>query len=278
LDCLEKIGTVNFEVLAAGKKTSEQLKIHDKSIKYSLSVVLKLNRIFNRKIVFAATSYFLIERAKRLYGLTDIKPFILPMPVEIPELDEKSFSEKPSVCFLARLDPQKRPWIFFELAKRFPDVDFLVAGLTNYPKLINPIIDKYKSIPNLKFLGMIHDREKDEVLKNSWALVNTSIHEGLPISFLESFVYGKPIISCQNPDGLVGRYGIYTGEILGDGEDKQTIDIFANALDKFLKNDEERIEKGRQARKFIEENYSYRKFAEVIDKITKEFNIKGNGK
>ncbi|MCM8773781.1 MAG: glycosyltransferase family 4 protein [Candidatus Omnitrophica bacterium] len=266
-ECLEKIATVSWEVLAEGKKSPEELKIHEQNVRRSINKVISLSKLFNRKIIFATTAYFLIERAKKLYNLSDISPIVLPIPVDIPKLDGLSYSPKPSVCFLARLDPPKRPWIFFELARRFKDVDFLVAGKTHFPKIMEPILKEYNSLPNLRFLGFLDDEQKDKMLREVWALINTSIHEGLPVSFLECFAYGKPIISCQNPDNLVEKFGIYTGEILGDGNDIHAIDIFANALERFLSNDKERIEKGIAAREFVTENYSFRKFEEVIKKL-----------
>ncbi|MCM8827322.1 MAG: glycosyltransferase family 4 protein [Candidatus Omnitrophica bacterium] len=266
-ECLEKIATVSWEVLAEGKKSPEELKIHEQNVRSSINKVISLSKLFNRKIIFATTAYFLIERAKILYNLSDISPIVLPIPVSIPKLDKISYSSKPAVCFLARLDPIKRPWIFFELARRFKDVDFLVAGKTNFPKIMEPIIKRYNSLPNLKFLGFLDDEQKDKMFREVWALINTSIHEGLPVSFLECFAYGKPIISCQNPDNLVEEFGIYTGEILGDGDDIHTIDIFANALERFLSNDKGRIEKGIAGREFVKENYSFNKFEEIIKKL-----------
>ena len=270
--CLKKIATVKLELLANSKNNQEELEIHDRNIKKSLGKVITLSRLLKRKIIFAATAHFLIERAKELYGLSDIAPIVLPTPVSIPNIDKPAYSSKPSVCFLGRLDPVKRPWIFFELAKRFKDVDFYVAGNTHYPKIMEPIIREYTAIPNLKFLGLIDGKEKDALLRNTCALVNTSIHEGLPASFLESFSFAKPVLSCQNPDNLTERFGAYTGELLGDGLDNHTLDIFAEALEGFLSKKDQRIEKGLAARKYVEETHSFQKFEHRLKEIIRGFN------
>jgi len=269
-DCLKKISTVSLEVELRMLKGKNDILEHTFNIRESINKIIKFSKIFKRKIIFATTSYFLIERARRAYNLCDIEAIWLPIPIEVPNIEEIKYSSKPTVCFLARLDPQKRPWIFFELAKLFPRVNFLVAGITHFPYLMKPIIKRYESIPNLKFLGLITGEEKHKLLSSTWVLINTSIHEGLPVSFLEAFSYGKPIISCQNPDNLVEKFGIYTGEILGDGYDNITIEKFANALDKLLSNKYVRMEKGIKARKYIQENYSFEEFAKVLKEIIKK--------
>jgi len=72
-------------------------------------------------------------------------------------------------------------------------------------------------------------------------LVNTSVREALPVSFLEALAHGTPIISGENPDGLTEDYG-YLAE---DGD-------YSAALDRLLA-DEERVERGYRGRRYVEE-------------------------
>ena len=70
--------------------------------------------------------------------------------------------------------------------------------------------------------------EKIQYLKDAKILVNTSIHEALPVSFLEALSYGTLLISNRNPDDLTSKFGIWTGDVLGDGFDK--VGLYVNAI------------------------------------------------
>ena len=180
--------------------------------------IINFSKKHHRKVIFAANADFLAERAKKAYNLPDMKPYFLPNPLVMPKLDNMVTSAKPSIIFIGRLDPQKRIWMVFELAKRFKNVDFIIGGSpsTSMVNTFDLIINQYKDLSNLKMLGTVDGEKKWKALGESWGMINTSIHEGLPVTFLESLCMGKPIISCLNPDELVSRFGYYTGDILGE--------------------------------------------------------------
>ncbi len=141
--------------------------------------------------------------------------------------------------------------IYFELAKRFKDADFYVAGTSHRPEIMNSVISQYKDVPNLKFTGRIEGKDKAALLDRVWAVLNTSIQEGVPVSLLEGYSYGKPAIAAWDPDGLTSRFGIYVGEVFGDGDDTESLDRFSLAIEKMIDGrfDKERI--GQEARHYI---------------------------
>jgi glycosyltransferase involved in cell wall biosynthesis len=263
---LKKIGTVACEITANNMKTVEELKGFARDERAYFKKVHELGRFLKRPIVFATNAKFLVPRAKRLYGLKELDPVFLPNPIHYPDYSKGEKTAKPSVCMLSRLDPVKRPWLYFELAKRFPGVDFIVCGHSGYPHIINPMLEKYKPLENLKFLGLVEGKQKSDVLSKSWVLVNTSIHEGLPCSFLEASAYGTPIISSVNPEDLVSKFGIYTGEDFGDG-DETVLKRFQDGLDKLLSDKRALIEKGFEARRYIEKIYTFEGFEKGIREI-----------
>jgi len=57
--------------------------------------------------------------------------------------------------------------------------------------------------------------KKKRNIKKIKVLVNTGIHEAIPVSFLEAISYGVRILSCQNPDDLSSDNGRFTGQIFG---------------------------------------------------------------
>jgi len=181
---------------------------------------------------------YLAKKVNDIFGINQKYKF-LPNPVEVPKRKLKK-SSKPTVVFLGRLDLIKRPEIYFELAKRFPKVDFLVVGtvVAGTKKREKILKEKYGKLKNLKFLGLILDEKiKSEILEKSWILINTSLHECLPVSFLEAWAHQCTVLSCQNPDNLTREYGYYTGKILGTGLREEDINKFVNGLKWLLENE-----------------------------------------
>ncbi len=220
-----------------------------------------------RPVVFATNARCLVPRAKQLYHLSELNPHFLPNPIHFPSTDKITKNSKPTVCLLGRLDPIKRPWIYFELAKKFKDTDFLVCGTPSHPQLMKPIMEKYRSVGNLKFMGLLEGERRDEVLSRSWVLVNTSIDEGLPCSFLEALAYRTPILSSVDPDQLVSRFGYHTGEIEGNGLEESAVLKFEEGLASLLADPEDLASKGREAREHIRRLYHFDTFERNLTNI-----------
>lgn len=102
-------------------------------------------------------------------------------------------------------------------------------------------------------MGHIFGEEKDKLLKEAKVLVNTSIHEAIPVSFLEAISYGLKILSCQNPDDITANNGYFTGTVLGDGY--------------------EEIEKFQKGLKYCFDNYNESEILESIKKIRENHNL-----
>lgn len=185
------------------------------------------------------------------YAASPSKVFFLPNPVDAGPSnsvgDGAGAFEKDAprrVLFLGRLDPVKRPWLFAELAARFPEVEFAFVGR---PHFEGEGAWRPEGLPrNVRMLRRLDGRSKTEVLSSAAALVNTSIHESLAVSFLETLACETPVISCQDPESVVSRFGSYVGRFDGDGRD--ALPHFAEALARLLRDREERARLGREAR------------------------------
>jgi glycosyltransferase involved in cell wall biosynthesis len=262
----EEILSVPLEVKFLSKGKPFHYKRFINHQRESIQEALKESEREGRKIYFATQANALSDIGERLYSLKNTHPLFLPNPVHSAGKKEQRFSEKPSFLYLGRLDPIKRPWIFFELAKRMKDYDFYVAGSTHYSDEIDKIVSRYQDIPNLKFLGRILGQKKEEILSSMWALINPSIHEALPVSFLEAFAYAKPVISCRNPDQLVEKYGVYTGAVLGEGTDSVSLAKFEAAIEKVVSNfDKETI--GLKAQEYVNQTHTFENYERIIREI-----------
>ena len=162
-------------------------------------------------MVLTQAKYY-VPKIARLYHINPDKVVYLPNPVEhIPDESSINKSKEPTVCFLGRMDPQKRYWLFFELAKNFPDVEFIAVGKPNplYEELYRQIVEKYRGLKKLKITGFVSEEEKSRILSKSWILCLPSVREGLPIAFLEALAHKCALLSSVNSDGLVEKFGYY---------------------------------------------------------------------
>lgn len=217
-----------------------------------IQILLKKLREENR-LILISQGEFLKEKAKNLYKFPEnIEIKYFPNPVEINDNFDIT-AKKNSILFLGRLTAVKRPWIYFELAKTLLNYKFYVCGSGEELK---EIIQKYKGIKNLEFMGHVSGKKKEELLKECKVLVNTSIHEAIPVSFLEAISYGEKIVSCQNPDDITKNNGYYTGVILGDGY--ESVDKFRFGVEKCIAEYNE--EKIKTSIKKIPNNHSISKF------------------
>jgi glycosyltransferase involved in cell wall biosynthesis len=152
---------------------------------------------------------FQIPKVRRIYRLP-ADPGFLPTPVAIPDDVRKAL--RPTVCYVARLDRRKRPGLYVELARHFPDVRFIGMGRSRDPGWESRLRRRYADVPNLEMLGFVDQFDSDlhaRVLEESWILVNTANREGLPNAFLEAAAHRCAILSAVDPDGFASRFGYY---------------------------------------------------------------------
>ena len=108
---------------------------------------------------------------------------------------------------------------------------------------------------NLVLTGFVSEEEKSLILEKSWGLVNTSIREALPVSFLEALAHETPIISGEDPDGLTSSYGF-----------KVKDDNYDEGLTRLIESSEW-VKKGKSGRKYIENVHELDKVVDQHIKI-----------
>ena len=173
-----------------------------------------------------ASARFLIPRAKEIYHLKQAPEF-LPNPVYLPKETQKA--TVPTVSFVSRLDRLKRPELFLQLARSFPEVRFVAAGVSRNPVYGQFLREQASSLPNLSMPGFIDPFDSDDftgLLGRSWILANTSPKEGLPNVFIEAAAHRCAILSSVDPDGFTTNYGVHVHD-----------DDFSAGLRKLLEND-----------------------------------------
>ena len=182
----------------------------------------------------------LVDKATRKYGL-DGPPGFLPTPVQMPVKIQKA--DRPTVCFVGRLDRRKRPERFIDLAEQFPAVTFKMAGVSQDPDYQRQIDRRCEGLANLELLGFVdqfRDARLSRLLNESWVMVNTSGREGLPNSFIEAAGHGCALVSELDPDQFTSRFG----ELVTEGD-------FGHALKQLLDSGAWR-ERGARGRAYVQ--------------------------
>ncbi len=221
----------------------------------SLSGLVRFRSLAGGGTVFASPTHYLREKALGTYGVEPKAWNFLPNPVR-PPTNTVPKALRPSVVFLGRLDPIKRPWLFVELARQFPEVRFIMLGRNHFEGLgaWSPA-----SMPdNVELLGHLDGAEKFRLVREAWALVNTSIHEALATSFLEALGCETPLIACVDPDNVVSRFGYYVGRWDGDGLD--SLPYFSEALRRLLDDENGRTTRGTTGRAWVDNTHTPQAF------------------
>ncbi len=227
-----------------------------------------------RSIRFITQGLFLNDLARQLYSLREsVAIEYLPNPIDTP-LDpcQDTIQKEDLILFLGRIDSVKRGWIFCEIAKRLPECQFHVLGamrnnIERNSEVLAPYIDEagHSRIPNLHFEGHVDGELKQKFLRRAKILVNTSIHEALPISFLEALAARTLIVSCRNPEDLTAKFGFFTGPVLGNGFDR--VDDFVDGIRRILGDENYRKQVAEDGYQYICANHSIARFQMEMRRI-----------
>jgi len=175
----------------------------------------------------------------------------VPNPVKVPDRKIQKSSE-PTVCFLGRWDPQKRVHLMFRIIPKFPRVHFVVIGKSVNKQRDTELKMRLQKFSNVSVLNRIlSEEEKSRILEKSWILINTSVREALPVTFLEACAHKVALLSCVNPDRFVSRFGVHVEQ-----ED------FVSGLKRILNGDLWK-EKGKRGYTYVRKHHEIDK---VIDR------------
>lgn len=235
--------------------------------------------------------------AIRAHGLRQ-RIEVVPNGVELPDLstteDTENTEGKRRLLFLGRIHPKKglvgalRAWADIQnpnsQSQDSKQWQFVIAGWDQeghegeLKRLCGDLGLKIFSSPrqeNLKlqtpspeaadvlFLGPTFGMEKRSLLRSADAFILPSFSEGLPMSVLEAWAYGLPVLmtpECHLPEGFTrgAALEIRSGEEGGPGSDFS----FQEGLRVLLvMSDRERALMGARGRKLVEEKFTWPKIA-----------------
>jgi glycosyltransferase involved in cell wall biosynthesis len=247
-------------------------RIRDADWAYIKEVTPWIHELIRQKrLSFISQGESLSAIAREMYYIPDRIPIAdIPNPIEIDFKYELNVPPKENkIIFLGRLEAQKRVWIVCELAKAMPHYEFYILGATGKgrdeaanAKTLEPYRnpDGTSKIRNLHFTGHVDGNIKNHHIKTAKLMLNTSIWEGIPVSWLEALSYGTLIVSAFDRDSIVERFGTFVGEVMGDGTEEADIKRFTATIDYWMRHDSERNATARKAIEFVQNRHSIAAF------------------
>jgi glycosyltransferase involved in cell wall biosynthesis len=125
----------------------------------------------------------------------------------------KQSSKNLIIGIIGRITYAKNPWLFNQIAKNNPNLNFIWIGDGELRDIITS--------PNIMITGWLERNKIFDYLNKLDIYIQTSLWEGLPIAPLEAMALKKPILATN----IVGNKDIvvhgYTGYLFNDDKDVQ---------------------------------------------------------
>ena len=150
-----------------------------------------------------------------------------------------------------------------------PDVKLMVGGKGVLLDYYQNVVDSSGLGNNVEFCGFIPDEEIVEYYNRSSVFVLPSIsstYEGFGIVALEALACKTPVIST----GIVGVAEDLKNNNAGIIVEPKNSDALADAIIKILKDEDLQNEMGFNGRKLVEEEYTWKGIAEMMEKVYNE--------
>lgn len=119
------------------------------------------------------------------------------------------------VLWVGTIHDYKRPEILLDIARRLPHRRFVMIGGSAAPgeRLRNgyfeTIREQAAKLPNMEFKGFLPLAEVEPWFDRSRVLVNTSIREGMPNTFMQAWARGLPAVATVDVGARLGEKEIY---------------------------------------------------------------------
>jgi glycosyltransferase involved in cell wall biosynthesis len=166
------------------------------------------------------------------------------------------------LCFVGRLREEKNPLALVKACSDL-EVELVIAG---EGPLVSAVQEQAeRSHVNIKLLGSVPHTQLPELLHQSALFLLVSLHEGHPKTLLEAMACGLPVIGADSPGirDLI-RHG-ETGWLCGTDPDSIRAAIQTLLADAALR---ERL--GRNARRFVVENFALDRIVEMELAVLRE--------
>jgi len=170
---------------------------------------------------------------------------VIPYSVDLPSAAVDA-GNNDVVLWLSTYKSTKRPEWFIELARRLPEIRFVMVGFQP-PGAADGSWASAKQaeaeLSNLTVRGTVEHSRIGELMLDTALFVHTSPLEGFPNTLLEAWSYGIPSVTAVDPDGVIERHGL--------GEVVDSVDMLTTAVAEMMSDPERRRVLGARARGYV---------------------------
>lgn len=193
---------------------------------------------------------------------------VIVNPVELPSTPTDAGANS-VVLWLSTYKPSKRPEWFIELARRLPQLRFVMVGLppsAEAKESWEPAQRAAAESLNLEVHGFVEHARIGEFLRKAALFVHTSPVEGFPMTLLEAWSHGIPSVTAVDPGGTVRRHRM--------GEVVSSLEELLEAVARIMAAPTRRRELGARAREYVERHHgpdrTYEPLAALLDRLIED--------
>lgn len=250
-------------------------KIKSAFVTFEMYLHHKVLDIYRNVDVFISPSLFLKNKLEKMGFKKEI--VYLPNFIDIKKFDnckeDNKITKENSIVYFGRLSPEKGLWTLLEAAKKLKiENSKLKIKIIGDGLIRNALEEKVKreGIENVIFLGYMKGEALYKEIKRSTAVVLPSeCYENNPMSALEAFALGKPVIGSNIggiPELVIDGITGYTFEP-NNAEDLKSKIVF------LIKDKDALHTKGRNARELVERKFNsevyYKNLMSIYEKVLK---------
>jgi glycosyltransferase involved in cell wall biosynthesis len=126
-----------------------------------------------------------------------------------PPNDAPVPGERRRILWVGRISPEKRPHLLLDVIRQLPGHAVDVVGDANADTAYaRGFRQQAQNHPFLVLHGRISNETLARMYGEAFLLVGTSETEGFPITFIEAWSRGIPVVSTFDPDGVIRANGL----------------------------------------------------------------------
>jgi glycosyltransferase involved in cell wall biosynthesis len=221
----------------------------------------------------AQVDHVVVQNARQLASLRTNygrEATLIPSCYELPP--EARPGRGDAVLWVGTIHDYKRPDMLLELARRLPHRRFIMIGGSAAPGerlragYYEAIRDAAASLPNVEFKGFLPLEEVERWYDRGRVLVNTSIYEGMPNTFLQAWARAIPTVATVDVGAKLDGSSLY--------KKFDTIEEAAGEVERLFSDQGHWTRASERALRYFESEHSsaevLRRYSELFDDVLRD--------